>query len=393
MPDIPSAVDLLSELVSINSANSSMAPGPGEAELARYVGAFGERIGASVTLEEVLPGRPNVLLRLPATESAGPSAGAQVMLFDVHLDTVPLEPMPDALSPRIAGGRLWGRGSCDTKSSLAAALVALQRLVESGAPRTGEIRLLGSVDEEYLKRGIAHAVASGHCQGVTAAIVGEPTVLQPVIAHKGAVRWRIRTAGKAAHTSRPENGNNAIYQMVEVIDALREHFEPRLALETHPLLTSPTLTVGRIEGGIGVNIVPDACSIEIDRRSLPREDPDAILAEIDTVLAQLMGRYPEIKTIREAPFLAERGLETSPDEPLVQVVRSACQAVTGQPAELAGVPYGTDATHLSPLGIPTVVLGPGDISQAHSADEWVDVRQVEQAADIYLRIMQEIVGR
>ncbi|HEV2123465.1 MAG TPA: M20/M25/M40 family metallo-hydrolase, partial [Chloroflexota bacterium] len=216
--------------------------------------------------------------------------------------------------------------------------------------------------------------------------------LQPVIAHKGAVRWRIRTAGKAAHTSRPENGNNAIYQMVEVIDALREHLEPRLALETHPLLTPPTLTVGRIEGGLGVNIVPDACSIEIDRRTLPREDPEAILREVDAVLAQLMARHPEITAVREAPFLSERGLETSPDEPFVGLVQSACSAITGGLAEPAGVPYGTDATHLSPLGIPTIVLGPGDISQAHSADEWVEVRQVEQAADLYLRIMQDLVS-
>ncbi|HEV2124418.1 MAG TPA: M20/M25/M40 family metallo-hydrolase, partial [Chloroflexota bacterium] len=200
MPSIPSALDLLSELISINSANASMGTdNPGEAEYARYVADYGERFGAHVSLTEALPGRPNVLLRLPAT-AARASTPLPRLLFDIHLDTVPLEPMPNATTPRIADGRLWGRGACDTKSSMASVLVALHRLAESGAPRAGEILILGSVDEEYQKRGIAHAVASGMCHGVTAAVVGEPTALQPVIAHKGAVRWRIRTAGKAAHT-------------------------------------------------------------------------------------------------------------------------------------------------------------------------------------------------
>ncbi len=390
---------------------------PGEAELARAVAAAGERAGTIVTLDEALPGRPNVLIRLPATTTgvpttprivaggvadsthAGGTSGAAQgatstprLLFDVHLDTVPLEPMEDAIQPRVVDGRLRARGACDTKGALAAALVALHRLAASGTPRHAEVLLLGSADEEYLKRGVAHAVAAGVCEGVTGAIVGEPTLLRPVIAHKGAVRWRITVHGKAAHTSRPENGVNAIYGMVEVIEGLRERLEPRLALETHPLLTPPTLTVGRIQGGVGVNIVPDMCSIEIDRRSLPHEDPEAILAEVDAVLAELMRRNSDLKVVREAPYLAERGLETAPEQPLVALVQRACAAVTGDAAPPSGVPYGTDATHLSVLGIPTVVLGPGDIAQAHTADEWVELRQVEQAAEIYYRIMREFVS-
>ena len=142
--------------------------------------------------------------------------------------------------------------------------------------RDGEILLLFTVDEEYLKRGVAHAVEKGLT--ATAAIVGEPTSLRPIVAHKGAVRFRIVTHGKAAHTSRPENGDNAILQMVEVIDWLRERLEPAIAMRDHPRLTSPTMTIGTITGGTGVNIVPDRCAIEIDRRSLPTEEPATILA-------------------------------------------------------------------------------------------------------------------
>ncbi len=392
-----SVVDLLAELVAINSVNGSMRDGPGEGALAEYVAAFGRRCGAEVSLDEVLPGRPNVRLRLPsrrgpagASPVPGPSgAPPRRLLLDVHLDTVPLDTMPDPLSPRVRDGRMWGRGACDTKSSLAAALTALRRLAETDAPRGAEIEVLCTVDEEYRKRGVMHAVAGGLT--ADAAIVGEPTGLRPVIAHKGALRWRLTTIGKAAHTSQPENGHNAIYEMVEVIRWLRQRIEPALALQQHPLLTPPTFTVGRIEGGVGVNIVPERCSIEIDRRTLPQEGPDGILAEIDAMMTELMQRRPGLRVAREAPFLAERGSETAPGSAVVQAVQRSCRDVLGPDAPVTprGVPYGTDATHLK--GIPTVVFGPGDIAQAHSADEWVDLIEVERASEILLRVMQGFV--
>jgi acetylornithine deacetylase len=390
---ITDPIELLKQLVAINSANSSMAAGPGEAEYARVVADFGERLGARASFDEVLPGRPNVLLTLPATERSG--GDTPRLLFDIHLDTVPLEPMQDALTPQISAGRLRARGACDTKGSMAAALVALQQLAASGAPRRAEILLMGTVDEEYLKRGAAHAVNTGACKGITAAVVGEPTSLQPVIAHKGAVRWKTIAHGRAAHTSRPENGINAVYAMVEVIEALREKLEPKLALETHPLLTPPTLTVGTIQGGVGVNIVPDSCTIAIDRRTLPREDPDAILAEVDAILREVEQRTPGLRIEREAPSVSERGLETSPDSPIVRLTVDACAEALGSrdAAQPVGVPYGTDATLLSGIAkIPTVVLGPGDIAQAHTADEWVEIEQVERCAGIYYRIMREFVS-
>jgi succinyl-diaminopimelate desuccinylase len=235
-----------------------------------------------------------------------------------------------------------------------------------------------------------HAVARG--LSADAAIVGEPTNLRPVVAHKGALRWRLITHGRAAHTSRPENGNNAIYQMVEVIDSLRERLEPVLAGVRHPLLTPPTLTVGRIEGGVGVNIVPERCTIEIDRRSLPTEDLDAILAEIDAVMARLMHARPDVRVEREAPFLAEQGLDTPPDAAVVIALQGACRAVLGPDAAVTpeGVPYGTDATHLN--GIPSVVFGPGDIAQAHTADEWVDLAQVDAAAEILTHLTRSFTA-
>jgi succinyl-diaminopimelate desuccinylase len=380
-------VDLLAELVAIDSVNASMMNGAGEAELGDFVARYGRDLGADVSTEEVLPGRANVSLRLPATAPAG---APRRLLFDVHQDTVPVEGMTDPFTPRIEGGRMWGRGTCDTKGSLAATLVALRRLAAEGTPRRHEVTLLCTVDEEYRKRGIMHAVARG--LSADAAIVGEPTNLRPVVAHKGALRWRLITHGRAAHTSRPENGNNAIYQMVEVIDSLRERLEPVLAGVRHSLLTPPTLTVGRIEGGVGVNIVPERCSIEIDRRTLPTEDLDAILAEIDAVMARLMQARPDVRVEREAPFLVEQGLDTPPDAAVVIALQGACRAVLGPDAAVTpeGVPYGTDATHLN--GIPSVVFGPGDIAQAHTADEWVDLAQVDAAAEILTHLTRSFTA-
>lgn len=388
---IQDVVSLLARLVAIDSANSSM-DGPGEAELAAEIAGIGRELGFIVTLDEALPGRPNVELLLPVTSQGADPTGRR-LLFDLHLDTVPHRGIADAIVPRIVGDRMYGRGTCDTKGALAAAIIALSRVAASGIERTGEILLLFTVDEEYLKRGVAHAVDAG--LKATAAIVGEPTSLRPIVAHKGAVRFRIVTHGRAAHTSRPENGDNAIMQMVEVIDWLRERLEPAIALRHHARLTPPTMTIGTISGGTGVNIVPDRCAIEIDRRSLPTEDPDAILAEYDTLLADLMKARPGVNVTREDPYLVERGLDGPADGPLVRAVQAAIRESLGSDVDVTpnGVPYGTDASHIWGLtGTPTVVLGPGDIAQAHTADEWVELSEVRHCADIYEHVMRSFVS-
>lgn len=380
-------VELLGRLVAIDSANSSM-DGPGEAAYGAEIARIGRATGLNVAMDEVLPGRSNVSLILAAT---GTPNGRR-LLFDLHLDTVPHTGIADALHARIVGDRMWGRGTCDTKGSHAAALIATQRLIATHPERLGEVMLLFTVDEEYLKRGVAFAVDQG--LHATAAIVGEPTSLRPIVAHKGAVRFRITTHGRAAHTSRPENGDNAIHQMVEVIDWLRERVEPLLSLRGHPRLTAPTFTIGTISGGTGVNIVPATCTIEIDRRSLPTEIPEEILAEIDSMLADLMRTKPDVKVTREDPFLVERGLDGPADGELVRAVQKAIQHVAGDSVDVTpdGVPYGTDASHLWGLaGIPTVVLGPGDIAQAHTVDEWVELQDVRRCTDIYYEIMRSFV--
>jgi len=375
-------VRLLTDLVSIESVNPSLVGGRrGEAALAEYVTNYLASLGLAVESQSVLPERANVLGRLSGQNAAR-------IIFEAHMDTVTLEPMPDALIPRVGGGRLYGRGACDTKGSLAAMLYALKLLKEHAAGQHASVLLAATIDEEVAYRGVLALVEAK--PEADAAIVGEPTSLAPVIAHKGCVRWRIRTRGRAAHTSKAQEGNNAIYQMVEVIRCLREQLEPRLATRTHPLAGGPSLVVSVIHGGLQVNIVPNECFVEIDRRTVPGETHAQVLDEVDQALDEIRRREPAFVIEREAPTLVDWPLDTPAGSAIARAGLSACRAIRGS-AELGAVPYGSDASKLSVLGhIPSIVLGPGDIAQAHTADEWVPVAEVVQAAEIYAQAAVEL---
>lgn len=373
------ATTILKDLVAIESVNPFYPGGArGEAAMAAYLDALFRRLGLTPERQEVLPGRENVWARLEAPNARG------TLLLEAHMDTVTLEPVgASMLDPVERGGRLSGRGSCDTKASLAAMLTALETLVARRDELPANLIVLGSVDEEYLMRGIVAFAGQG--LPIDAAVVGEPTGLNVVRAHKGLVRWTIETRGKAAHTSRPENGDNAIYQMMEVVAALRTEIEPKLAARSHPLLGRPTFTVATIHGGMGVNIVPEHCAITVDRRTLPSEAADDVIREIESILADLRARNGAVHVEIGAPFANIGGLDTPADLSFVRLATRIARAHGGA-AEAVGVPYGTNAAALAATGIPTVVLGPGDIAQAHSADEFVELAQVERCAELYAQL-------
>jgi acetylornithine deacetylase len=243
------------------------------------------------------------------------------------------------------------------------------------------------VDEEYGFSG-ARKMAARWQQGdeflaalPDAVVVAEPTQLDVVVAHKGALRWRCRTRGRAAHSSQPQSGHNAIYAMARVVSALERYADEIVPdLADHPLLGRPTLSVGRISGGISVNVVPDECSIEVDRRFLPCEDPQSAWKHAaDFVTGHCGGEVdflpPEAQQIVPA---MDRELNGS----LARHVAFAARQCGG-PGRSIGVPYGTDAPAFVAAGIPTVVFGPGDIQQAHTMDEWVAIDQLHAAVESY----------
>ncbi len=369
----PPVAQTLADLVRINSINSSYEGGPGEREIATWVRRFFEQRGIEVWEQEVFPNRPNVIARLPGRDST------RRVILEAHMDTVSVQGMTiPPFEPRVEDGRLYGRGSSDTKAGLTAMMHAVAAVHAEGIQPPCEVWLAAVVDEEYSYRGVVKL-----CEGLTghASLVAEPTGLRAVIACKGVLRWRIVVRGKSAHSSKPHLGVNAVSHMARIVLALEEEHQ-RMSARAHPLLGPGTLNVGVIKGGVQVNFVPDSCAIEIDRRLLPGEKVADVLAHYQRVLDALKIQYPTLDAVMEPPMLEDEALETAADSAPAQLA-SAILTEMGLDGELCGVPFSCDASKLSRQGVPSLVFGPGSIDQAHAAVEWVDLGQIERAVEFY----------
>ena len=338
---------LLRELIALPSVNPAFLPANdprgGEQRIADFLAATAGCNGLEVEFQEVFPERANVLARLiPSGRTR------QRILLAPHLDTVGGE-SPAMFRSREKPGRLYGRGACDTKGSVAAMMVAVVELARSsGRPKQTEIVFAGLADEENGQGGSRALVAKGFKADL--AIVGEPTLLQAVTAHKGDL-WLETTYAAALRRRR------------------------------HPLLGHPTVSVGAIAGGTQPNIVPDRCRISIDRRTIPGETEASVRREIKSLLHSHAVKA-ELLNIRNAPCPA---LETKLKLPLVH----RFLASIGQ-RRAVGAHYFCDAAVLAQGGIPSVVFGPGDIAQAHTADEWISLRQLEQGSRMLFRFLKSL---
>ncbi len=371
---------LLCDLVSLPSVNpmgrAVQGPEYFEARTADYLERFFRGLGVSVERQTVAPGRDNVIARC---DSPG---ATQTLLLEAHQDTVPVDGMTiDPFGAKIENGRLYGRGACDIKGGTAAMLAAFARLVRQKPRGAMNVIVACTVDEEFTFLGVQELVK----RGVRAdfAVVAEPTQLNIVNAHKGVARLVLTTPGRACHSSAPELGVNAVYRMGRVLAGV-ERFAAKLrASRSDPLLGPPTLSVGRIEGGVSVNTVPDFCRIEIDRRVIPGEDPASWAAELETFLRTEAGIDFEFDCPR--PWMSMPALSPKGSEAIARRLGAAIDAVAGS-HRVMPVPYGTDASTIAKAGIPAVVFGPGDIAQAHTRDEWVDLAEVERAGEILFRL-------
>ena len=333
-------------------------------------------LGARVRRQPVAPGRDNLVA---VYEPPGPAPFAAV--FEAHQDTVPVEGMTvDPFGAAVENGRLYGRGACDVKAGVAVMLAAFARLVRERPAGSAKVTLAFTVDEEHTFLGVQELVRSG--VRADYAVVAEPTLLDIVRAHKGVVRWQVETPGRACHSSRPEQGVNAVYRMARLLRGVEEYAERLRNSPPDPLLGPPTLSVGRITGGVSPNTVPDSCRIEIDRRLIPGESPADAVADLDAFLATYPG--VDFPFATSGPRLACPPLSPANSGELVERLGRAIDSVVGR-HEVHAVPYGTDASTLSGVGIPAVVFGPGDIAQAHTKDEWIDLGQLEPAAEILFR--------
>lgn len=322
---------------------------------------------------EVVPGRANIVAQY---EPSAPSPFH--LLLEAHQDTVPVDGMTvDPFAAIISEGMLYGRGACDVKAGGVAMFGAFERLVKEKPRGSAAVTLAFTIDEEHTFLGIQHLMKQGFRADF--AVVAEPTMLNIVRSHKGVVRWSIETTGVACHSSRPERGVNAVYKMAKVLGAVEEYARQLHDSRRDALLGSPTICVGMIHGGASPNTVPDHCAISIDRRLLPGETAAGAVADLDAFL-----KSRGLECASSVPTFACPALIPHGGEAFVAKLGDAIDSVTGSHTTDA-VPYGTDASSVQEAGIPAVVFGPGDIAQAHTKDEWVELSQLEKAAEVLFR--------
>ncbi|MDG1894734.1 MAG: M20 family metallopeptidase [Fuerstiella sp.] len=383
-------VDILSTLISIPSVNpmGQNVDGPiyFEGRVSDWLVGFLGSFGAEYERIEVSPGRDNIVARFDAPGSDF------TVLMDAHQDTVPVDSMTiNPFEPQIQNGRITGRGACDVKGGMAAMLFAFRRLCQEQPPAAANVVLSCTCDEESTTTGITDLVRywttdRGKSKLLATppdvAVIAEPTLLDVVVAHRGVTRFKIHTAGRACHSSDPAQGVNAIYRMARVVSVLEEYalLLPR-TVNPHPLCGGATLSIGRIYGGASVNIVPDECAIEVDRRVIPGEKHDQVKEDIQRYLTERLDFDVEF----EPPWIESPALTDADNQQLAESVLSCVARVDGDHSAI-GVPYGTHASRTCAGGVPSIVFGPGSIDQAHTKDEFLEIDQLEKAAEVYFQV-------
>jgi acetylornithine deacetylase len=352
----------------------------GEGEIARYVAGWLERAGLDVSLEEVTPGRPNVV------GVARGTGGGRSLLLCAHMDTVGTAGMERPFEARIEGGRLYGRGAFDMKAGLAAAMLA--GAAARQRPLAGDVVVAAVVDEEYASAG-ADALVSGW--SADAAIVTEPTGLDICVAHKGFVWLELVVHGRAAHGSMPELGVDAVAKMGHVLVGLERLDQALRAAPSHRLLKSGSLHASLIEGGQELSSYPERCRLLVERRTIPGEAPELVEAQLRALLEEIAGRDAAFRADVRT-FLSRPPFEIGADHEIVAAACAAGLEVLGREPAIVGHTAWMDSAVLSVAGIPTVIFGPGG-DGAHAAVEWVELADIDRCVEMLLATAQRFCGR
>lgn len=376
-------VALTRALVRIDSRNPGLVPGaPGEAGVARMLAATLESWGFRVSMQEAMPGRPNVIARI-----GDAAAGAPVLMFNGHVDVVDVVGMVHApFDADESGGRLHGRGSTDMKGGVASMCAAAWTAARRGV--RGEIIVAAVVDEEFESIGTRALIASG--VRADAAIVTEPTRLAIAPAHRGFTWTEVLVHGRAAHGSRYDIGVDAIRHAAHLIQELDVVEQRDLTRRTHPLLGHASLHIGTIEGGSGWSTYPEACTVRIERRTVPGERAEDAVAEVEAAVARVRTRVAGFDaTVRHV--FSQQPSDVAVDAPIVTRLGAALEAA-GEIVAIEGLSAWTDAALLNAAGIPAVCFGPGDIAMAHAAEEWVSIDELERATAVLTNIAHDWCG-
>lgn len=368
-------VPLTQQLVRFDTIN----PTSPERDCAHFLARLLEAGGFGVRLHEFASHRASLVATMPG-------GSRPPLCFAGHIDTVPLGAAPwtrDPFAGETDGGKLYGRGSSDMKSGVAALACAALDLVRAGRLRDAGLTLVFVAGEETGCEGAAHLARTAGALGTAGAmVVGEPTGGQPLVGHKGALWLEARTRGVTAHGSMPHRGVNAVYRAARAVSALEAfHFD----VPPDPLLGRPTLNVGTIRGGLNINSVPDEAVIGIDIRTVPAQRH----AEVRQELARVLGPEFELTARVDVP-----GLRTEESDPFIEQVYRLVEDRSGRRPTAGSAPYFTDASILTPAygGIPTVILGPGELVQAHQTDEYAEVCCIEETTELYRELGKSWCG-
>jgi len=386
----------LAAAVSALVATPSPNPPGHESDVARMLTSLVQRWGLVAEADPVAEGRDNVRVSIrPRDDDEDKGRGLDV-LFVGHLDTVPADPANWTVDPfggTVADGAVWGRGSVDMKGGLAAMAAALSAVAAVAPERARRVDLLAVVGEEVDCRGSRAAVAAGNLPPVGMLVVGEPTDLRVVIAHKGALRLEIAVRGRAAHGARPELGANAVTAAARVIAACDAATLPTGA--SHPLLGPATMSINTVEGGSAINVVPDSCRVTLDIRTLPGDDHVAIRQAVEDTVQRTLQRVPGVSA-RVGVLNEVDAVSTDLDDPAVAAARRAArhawESDPGEPNDApfspVGVAFFSDASVLQPaLAAPTVLFGPGATTLMHQDDEHVRIDDLYRAARFYAALI------
>ncbi|HEY9213662.1 MAG TPA: M20 family metallopeptidase [Ancylobacter sp.] len=371
----------LADLVAIRSEN----PPGREIEVVHYIYAQLAPLGFEIALDEYKPGRVNFEAKL--VNGPGP-----VFAFNTHMDVVPAGEgwISDPFVLREADGKLFGRGACDCKGPLAAMLEAVRLLAADRVSWSGTLLAVFVADEEIASEG-AKLYASRK-PTIDFAVVGEPTSNSVYSAHKGSLRPLVRVHGVPAHSGSPHLGENAILRAGELLALIGETHENDARHRTHPLVGGASLTVTRIQGGHADNVLPGACDLLLDRRLVPGEDEDAVKADIAVLLARAHERFGLRAEILEWKPTTGGATETAPDRPIVQASLAACRAHGVAEAGPFGFQGACDLVHFRSTGAEGVVIGPGSLTVAHKADEFVPLDEFVTSALIYRDVAKTLLS-
>lgn len=376
---------LLADMVHIDSAVTSTEQANrdrAEAHMADFVTDRMHRLGMIVERQEVHPGRPNLMAHWPRQ-----GGGARLML-EAHLDTVPVEGMiVDPFAAEVRDGRMYGRGTCDTKGSIAAFLTALEIASRQGRLPADKLYFVTTMSEETGCDGAVALMDYGF--RTDAAIVGEATSCQLVTSHKGPLWLQVETRGRSCHASMPDHGINAIDLMARIIQFFHGPWLRHIQQVSHPLLGRSTVQVTVIQGGTKSNIIPARCLATIDCRLVPWKSSRELLVEMNDMLAAELGNRDAfgLKVVKGLD-----ALDTPADIPLARRLLALCCEANGQ-KDVRGVNYFADTGPFHQAGIQSLLFGPGDIAQAHTADEFLELDQLYQATEIMTTLLVENAGR